>query len=169
MAKSANITSIETVTQTKHALQAFSTDVVDALMMLELESRRILEWIENDRGRYWPAEERKASDQVIETRMALERCEISASEDTRKSCIDEKKQHEKAKRRFRLCEQKLLAVKRFKMELRKEVEEFQVGLAKMSGYLENDFLRSLAALDRLTASLDRYIQTTSEGPSGEQT
>ena len=169
MAKSANITSIETVTQTKNALQAYSTDMIDALMMLELESRRILEWIENDRGRYWPVEERKASDQVIETRMALERCEITASEDTRKSCIDEKKQFEKAKRRLRLCEQKLQAVKRYKMELRKEVEEFQVGLAKMTGYLENDFLRSLAALDRLTAALDKYIQTSSEGLANDPT
>ena len=79
---------------------------------------------------------------------------------------EERKVLEKAKRRQRLAEEKIQAVRRWKMQIQKEVETFQVQLAKLQHYLEGDYTKSLAALDRINEALDRYVQRTSGSVAG---
>ena len=179
MSSSANVANIEAVRAVRQALRQFAEDVTNALVTLDLEARRPIEWIEHDRTQYWPRELRKASDWVSEARLALQRCELTIDADHRKTCYDERKQLEKAKRRLHLSEDKVRAVKRWRLEVRKEVEEFQVQVAKLQRYLETDLERALAALDRMAQSLDRYVQmqaplggnsstaSHSSGPAGE--
>jgi transposase len=157
-ANSANVTSLDVVRQVRGALVQFEADMQDALTMFDLEARRPVEWIDNDRAKYWPREERASSDAVIEAKLALERAETSAVSDETKYCYDERKSLEKAKRRRQRAEEKLQAVKRWQPQIRKEVEEFQVQLAKARQYLETDFPRALAALERMATALDQYVQ-----------
>ena len=58
----AKITSLDALLNFKVALLRFSAEVEAALVTLELEARRPMEWIEGDRARYWPQQVRKASD-----------------------------------------------------------------------------------------------------------
>lgn len=153
----ASVMSIEAVSRLAAALERFAAEVEDALIALELESRRPLEWIEHDRTPYWPREFRKASDRVNEARLALQRCELSATSDERRSCYEERVQLERARRRLRLCEEKIPVVQRWRARLRKEVEEFQTHAARMRNYLEADVPRAVAALGRMSAALDRYV------------
>jgi hypothetical protein len=160
--QAANVASIEAVRAVRAALRQFADDVNNALVTLDLEARRPIEWIEHDRTQYWPAQMRKASDWVAEARFALQRCELTIDAEHRESCYDERKQLEKAKRRFTLSEEKIRAVKHWRLEVRKEVEEFQVQIAKLQRYLETDFERAVTVLERMAQALDRYVQT---GPS----
>ncbi len=157
----ANVANIEAVRAVRLALRQFADDVSNALITLDLEARRPIEWIEHDRSQYWPREMRKASDWVSEARLALQRCELTIDADHRKTCYDERKQLEKAKRRLDLSEEKIRAVKRWRMEVRKQVEEFQVQIAKLQRYLESDLVQALAVLDRMAQSLDRYVELRS--------
>ena len=157
-ARAANITSIDAVRVLKAALQQFEADVNDALTILDLECRRPTDWIENDRTRYWPREVRKATDALSEARGALQRCELTGDAHEHRSCHDEKKALEKAKRRLRLCEEKVQAVQRWKGKVRKEVEEFHVQIAKLKQYLDTDLLRAMTTLERMAESLARYVQ-----------
>lgn len=156
--QAANLHSIEALRAFKEALQAFESSVQDALVSLELEARRPVEWIENDRSRYWPREERKAADGVIEARLGLERCEQTTSADTPRYCYDERKLLEKAKRRWRLTEEKVQAVKRWRQQIRKDVQEFQVQISKLKRFMETDFLGTIVSLERMSEALDRYVQ-----------
>src|SRR5687768_997315 len=115
----AKVTSIDAVKALKLALQRFAEDVQAALIQLDLESRRAMEWIENDRARYWPAEERKAATAVGEAKSALQRAELNIDGETRYR-HEERKMLEKAKRRQRLAEEKTQAVRRWKLEIQKE-------------------------------------------------
>lgn len=159
----AKVTSIDAVKALKVAMVRFAEEVQGALIQLDLESRRAIEWIENDRAHYWPAEERKASTQVSEAKTALQRAETSIDGETRYR-QEERKQLEKAKRRQRLAEEKIQAVRRWKLQIQKEVETFQVQLAKLQHYLEGDYTKGPAALDRINEALDRYVQRVS-GPT----
>jgi len=165
---SANITSIEALRRFKAALQEFETDVNDALTMLELESRRPIDWIDTDRTFYWPKEVRKAGDNLNEARLALERCELTINGEDGRSCYDERKVFQKAKRRLELTESKVKAVRRWKVKIHKEVNDFKVQLARMKHYMESDFLGSLAALQRMAESLDRYIEMQTKSKSSDQ-
>lgn len=155
--RSANLTSTDAIAAMRASLVIFEEGIHEALTMLELEVRRPVDWIENDRGHYWPREVNKASDRLSEARISLERCELTISEDTRKSCIDEKKAFERAKRRLRTSEAKVIAVRKWKVQIAKEVEEFKVSLSKVKRYLETDFLVTKGALEKIASSIERYL------------
>ncbi len=174
--QSANVTSLDALRDFKVALRQFEEDVQDAIVTLELEGRRPVDWIEHDRSQYWPREVRKASDATSEARIVLERCELTISQEDRRSCYDERKALEKAKRRLRTAEEKVVAVRRWRMQIRKEVEEFEVQLAKLKQYLETDLVRGIAVLERMSAALSQYAQqggpptaATSSGEAGGAT
>jgi len=157
MTRSAHLTSIEAIASLKAALVEFSASASDGLMQLMLEARRPEAWIE-DQARHWPRQVQRASDAVSEARLALQRCELTI-DGSERSCYDERKALEKAKRRLNEAEAKVAAVRRWRVEIRKEIEAFEVQAAKLQQYLESDFTRGLAALDRMVGALDQYVQT----------
>lgn len=165
MASSANVTSIDAIRLIRLALQQFQSDAGSALMQLELEGRRPVAWIDGDRAPYWDREVRKASDRLSEARIALERAEVTTSAEETKYAYDERKALEKAKRRLRLCEEKVQKVKRWRSVIHKETEVFQAQIAKLQRYLEHDLTQSIAALGRMAESLDRYTRLEAAGPS----
>lgn len=163
--RSATVLSIDVVRRLKVALEQFAQQLSEALVTLELESRRPLQWIETDRARYWPKELRKASDRLAEAKLALERCQLTADPSEHRSCYDERKMVEKAKRRLELCERKIPIVRQWRGTLRKEIEEFKVQLARLNNYLEADLPRALASLERMATALEQYVQSSGLGAS----
>ena len=162
-ARSANVTSTDAVRTFRGALGEFAHDLADVLVMFELEVRRPLEWIENDRPRYWQQQSHKASDGLTEARIALERCELTIGGDERRSCTDERKALQKAKRRVALCEEKLAAVKKWQAAIHKETEDFAVQIARLQAFLDDEIPRGLTTLDRMSAALEKYVQLSSGG------
>jgi hypothetical protein len=154
----ANVTSIDALRNVKAALVQFCADVEAALVAMELEARRPVEWIEGDRARYWPQQARRASDLVQEARQALARCEVHVSSEDRPSCYDEKKALEKAKRRLQLAEDKARVVRRWGSEMQKATEDFAMQVARLRSYLETDLVKTIAAVERMATALDRYVE-----------
>ncbi|HEX5105603.1 MAG TPA: hypothetical protein VFV87_17410, partial [Pirellulaceae bacterium] len=101
-----------------------------------------------------------------EARLALQRCELTIDEDHRRSCYDERKALERAKRRLHQCEDKVQAVRRWLPQIRKEVEEFEVQVARLKQFLESDFPQAAAALERMAAALDQYVQQQAAAADG---
>jgi hypothetical protein len=157
-ADAANITSLDALKTLRTALARFAAEVEAALVALELEGRRPVEWVEVDRTQYWPQQARRAADVVNEARQALARCEQRINGEDARYCYDERKALEKAKRRLQLTEEKIQAVRRWRMQIRKEFEEFSVQIAKSRRFLETDVVHALSALERMSAALDRYVQ-----------
>jgi hypothetical protein len=156
--QAANIHSIDAIRLLRGALLDFAEQVHNALVALELEARRPVEWVEHDRTQYWPREEQKAGNALREARLALQQCELTISSEDTRYCYDERKNVERAKRRLRTCEAKLQVVRKWRIQIHKEIEEFQVQIEKFRHYLDSDFLKGLTALERMAAALDRYTQ-----------
>jgi hypothetical protein len=156
----ANVTSIDALKSVKAALVQFCADVESALVAMELEARRPVDWIEGDRARYWPQQARRASDLVQEARQTLDRCLVRVSSEDRSSCYDEKKAFEKAKRRLQLAEDKSRIVHRWSSEMQKASEDFTMQVARLRSYLETDLVKAIATADRMAAALDRYVEQT---------
>lgn len=162
MAKTARLTSTETVAALRTTLLQFAAEANNALTALQLEGRRPMDWIEQDRTLYWPREMRKASDRVAEARLELQRCEMTIDGQDRRACVQEKKNLQKAKARLELTEQRIAAVRRWKFLMRKAVEDFEVQLSKMSRYLENDIPLAAAELQRMSQALEAYTRSLGE-------
>jgi hypothetical protein len=158
MSSPAQITSIDAVRHFKLALEEFQAEAREAVTQLLLEMRRAVDWIEHDRARYWPREMQRASDALLQARNDLERCEMSLRAEDKRSCYEQKLAVEKAKRRMRLTEDKVRAVRRWRLAVQREADDFHGRLSKLASCLDMDLPRALATLERMAAALDRYTE-----------
>lgn len=156
MERSADVTSIDAMRGFRTALLQFGGEAEDAIVMLILEARKAIQWLQQDRARYWPEQTRKAQEWVVQARNELDRCQLHYGSENAPSCFDQKKKLERAKRRLRLCEEKVKAVKRWTNTIRQELDDFDGELAKMRNWLETDLPRAAALLERMVRALDKY-------------
>ena len=156
MDRSANVSSIDALRDLRVALLQFGGDAKEAVIMLTLESRKAIQWLLYDRTRYWPDQLRKAQERVVHARNDLERCQLRYGSEDMPSCFDQKKALEKAKRRLKVCEEKVKAVKKWINVVRHELEEFDGELSKITSWAEADLPRAVALLERMVRSLDKY-------------
>jgi len=165
MSTPAQITSTDAVRQFKLALEEFQGEAREAVTQLLLEMRRAVDWIEHDRTRYWPREFQRASDALLQARNDLERCEMAFRANDKRSCYEQKIAVDKAKRRLRLTEDKVRAVRNWRVTVHREADDFHGRLAKLASCLDMDLPRALAALDRMAGALDRYTERAAPADS----
>lgn len=168
MGSAANITSTDAVRSFKVALQEYEADLRDAITQLLLEMRRAVDWLEHDRARYWPQEVRNASDALVQARSDLARAETSIGADDRRSNYEKRLAFEAAKRRLRSAEQKVRAVRKWRVELSQRADEFEGRLGRLTNFLDSDMPRAIAVLERMATALDKYTEkaTPSEASPG---
>jgi hypothetical protein len=160
MDRSANVTSIDAIRDLRAAFRTFEAHSRDAVTLLTLEVRKALDWLENDRTRYWPEQVRKASERVAEARNELERCQLTYGSEDSPSCYEQKKALERAKRRLRLCEEKVKRVRHWVRTVRGEMDEFDGQMARINNCLDADVPRAVTMLERMLRALERYAETS---------
>ena len=164
MSGSARIQSIDAVGLLASALRRFAEESSTALIDLDLELNRALQWIREDRRDYWADQVRRAWEKIDQARMELDRCLMMAVGDQRPSCYEERKAVERAKRRLRLAEEKVEAVRRWTHTADRETLQFRVASGQLSGWLQADFPQAIASLGRMTNALESYV--AGAGPAG---
>jgi hypothetical protein len=170
MDRSAKVTSFDAVHALRTSLVGFQGEARDAVTLLTLEVRRAVDWLENDRRRYWPEQARKAAQKLTVARNELERCQLKYGSEETPSCYEQKKAVERAKRRLRLCEEKIRVVKRWIQTVRRELNEFEGQIAQMNDTLDSDVPRAIATLERMLTALEKYAASSAPAsanrPSG---
>lgn len=166
MGTAAKITSTDAVRVFKVALQEYDAELRDAITQLLLEMRRAVDWLEHDRARYWPQEVRNASDALVQARSDLSRAETSIGANDRRSNYEKRLAFEAAKRRLRRAEQKVRAVRKWRVELKQRVDEFEGRLGRLTNFLDADLPRGVAALGRMAAALDKYTEKAAPSQAG---
>lgn len=164
MSGSARIQSIDAVGLLAGALRRFAEESSTALIDLDLELNRALQWIREDRRDYWADQVRRAWEKIDEARHELDRCVATAVADQRPTCYEERKALERAKRRLRLAEEKVEAVRRWTHTADRESLHFRVASGQFSGWLQADFPQAITALGRMTNALESYV--AGAGPAG---
>ena len=64
---------------------------------------------------------------------------------------------ERAKRRLETAEEKVRAVQHWELAIDRAIEEFQQNRTRFATWLDTDLLRAVAALNRMSESLESYI------------
>ena len=157
MARGAKVRSIDAVGTFSASMKNFGEEATGALTSLDMEVRRALEWIHHDRKEYWKRQVRRRQDKVAEARGDLERCRTYRATDDRPACHEEKIALEKAKRRLRVADEKVLIVRHWAQVLDHEIQEFRGPINQMSHWLQVDHPESVAALERMISVLDAYV------------
>jgi exonuclease VII large subunit len=163
----ANVRSLEAIHAVRAALASFRDELEQALAMIDMEMRRVLDWLEHDRPRFWRTQVRNANDSVTEARAALHRCLMYPINDERPSCYEERAELQKAEARLAYCDEKSERLRHWIREVRHEMFEYEGRISQLRDLVEIDTPQAMAILDRLLARLDEYqsIRLPTDGPA----
>jgi hypothetical protein len=155
---SAHVQSIVAIPEFRAALCTFIIEARQALAAMEMEARRALEYITHDQAAAWQGEARRSRESVAQCNLAIHNARtFKRIGEYIPSCIDEKKELEKAERRVKVADQKVEAVRHWSRVSEQAVREFQARLAQFVSMLDGDLPKAVAALERILTSLDRYL------------
>ncbi len=166
MNRSAHVESIDTVRALRVALLRFQEDASDALVSIEQEINRFLDWLEHNQLQYWTYQTRRASEQIGEARTNLERKRVMTVGGESPPCYEEKKVLARAKQRHQLAEEKVAMVRRMRREVDHEVCEVQGRLSALADSLAADVPKAAAMLERVATSLQQYTEIEHATPNG---
>lgn len=168
LAEGAQVGSIAAIEAFQVALANYIDASKQALTMIDLETRRAVDWIRIDRAAYWKNEIRRAGDAVNRANDDLHKClSFKSMEDYTPSCIDERKALQRAQERLRLAETKAEAVRHWSRAVQHELNEYSGRIVQFNSVLDGDIPKSLATLARIVEILNRYIHTTAPRPISE--
>jgi hypothetical protein len=167
MSGSANVRSMPAVTAAKIALGSFADQVEQALALIEVETRRVLDWLQHDRPRHWRNEIRLANDGVAAARAALQRCLMYPLNDERPSCYEEREALKQAQARLGYCEEKVERLKHWKRELEHELFQYQGRISQLVRVVEADVPEAVDLLKKLLVRLEEYqaVRVTRSKPA----
>ncbi|MCC7086393.1 MAG: hypothetical protein IT427_15430 [Pirellulales bacterium] len=153
----ASVTDVAAIADFRAALANFATLVRQAVIDLEIESQRALQWITQDRPAHWRSEARRSSDMLARAKDDLVNARTFKKIDNYvPACAEEKKQVDRCKRRLEYADQKIDAVRRWCIAAPRAVDEFRGPLQQLMAMLDGDVPRAMAVLQRMSAALDRY-------------
>jgi hypothetical protein len=160
----ANVHSLEAIDTLRMALASFIDHVSDALIELDAEMRRMLEWLEHDRPKYWKSQVRLSMDQVHEAKQALQRCLMFPLADERPSCSEERAALQRAQARQAYCEQKAERVRHWQHAVERELFEYRGRIAQLVRLIEVDVPQAIGVLHKIVRHLEEYQSVRAADP-----
>jgi hypothetical protein len=157
MADAAKVGSIDAIREFREALGTFIEDSRNALTSVEMENRRLNEWVKNTQRLFWLNEVKRRREKMNEIRGELHRRKLSGAGDT-----EAKEQVRIANARLRVSEEKVEVVKKAAPVLQHAIDEY-LGLARPLGdMLTGDLEHAMALLQHMADALDAYIRTSTQ-------
>jgi hypothetical protein len=156
MSKSANVLSVDTLRDFKVQMINFAEDARNSLSGVDMELRRMRDWLERDQLGYWTAQIKKRQEDLMQARSDLHRRKLSQSGSDTVSDADQKEALRDATRRLHKAEEKVAAIKKLIPFLHHAIDEYHSHSQQLGDHLAGGFEKSLAVLDKMTSALDAY-------------
>jgi hypothetical protein len=164
MSTPAKVHSSEAIEAVRVALMKFVEQVSDALTELSAEMRRMQEWLDHDRPRYWKSQMRHSVDMVHEAQQALHRCLMFPIANERPTCTEERAALKKAQARQAYCEEKADRVRHWQKTLRHELFEYEGRISQLVRLVEVEAPQAIGVLNRILRSLEEYQAVRARDP-----
>jgi uncharacterized protein involved in exopolysaccharide biosynthesis len=155
MRQAARVLSTDALRDLRSALARFKSRAQDGLRTALMETRHTLDWLDKQLDA-WRREAEKRHEIVLRCRSELAVVR-SAPENLRSAATEREIDLRKAMARLREAEEKVEAVRRWKRMLPQIVNEHELPMRRLSGFLEGDVQYALALLDNKIESLQAYM------------
>ena len=157
----ANVQSLAAMHDFRVQMLEFQTAGLDVLAALQQQILGFLDWLEHDRPNFWKQYMLQSFDVIAQCRSDLERCLMRTVAGHKPTCYEEKLALQAGKQRLEMAQEKIEAVKRWTAFCEHEVDEHEGRRGGLQRYLEVEFERSLATLQRMTAAIEAYANIDS--------
>jgi predicted nucleic acid-binding Zn-ribbon protein len=155
MRQSARVLSTDALRDFHNSLAKFSAKGREALRVALMDVRHTLDWLETQL-KTWSHEVDKRSEEVNRCRAELAVVR-SAPENWRSAVTDREIDLRRAQARLREAEEKVTAVKRWRRMLPQELNQYELPMRRLGGFLDGDARYALALLDAKIQALEEYI------------
>lgn len=159
MSRSANVLSVQTLKDFKNSMINFAEEARNALGGVDMELRRMRDWLERDQLGYWQAQVKRRSEDLMQARSDLARRKLSQQGSDAVSDADQKEALREATRRLRVAEEKVVLIKKLIPALHHAIAEYHSHSQPLGDHLAGGFERGLVALEKMTLSLEAYLAT----------
>jgi hypothetical protein len=156
MAGAARVSSIAALEDFKAHLAEFGVEAGNALASIEMEIRRVFEWLEVQ-AKNWQREVRKRQELVVRAKSDLDTRKWMSKDGRGPGTTEQEVALEEAVRSLRRAEQKVENCRRWARLLPQEVVECEGPARVLSGFLESELRKALALLQQKIAALDAYL------------
>jgi chromosome segregation ATPase len=164
MRQAARVLSTDALRDFRSALARFSARAREGLRSALLETRHTLDWLDKQLDA-WRREAEKRHEAVLRCRSELAVAR-SAPENMRSAATEREIDLRKAMARLKEAEEKVEAVRRWKRTLPQIVNEHELPMRRLGGFLDGDVQYALALLDGKIESLKAYVALTApEAPA----
>jgi hypothetical protein len=155
---SAHVTSIDAVREFKALLILFCDQAKEALMSVEMESRRMLDWVGREQLAYWQRMIRVRQNELAQAKADLFRKKLPGIHGREPDVIEEKKAVRLAQMRLEEAEEKVEKCKEWARQLPRSIEEYTAPAHQLAGLVEGDLPVVVANLQKILGSLDAYTE-----------
>jgi chromosome segregation ATPase len=161
MRQSARVLSTDALRDFQSALTKFTAKARESLRAALMDIRHTLEWMEVQLAT-WQREAERRHEELLRCRneLALAR---SAPENWRTAVTEREIDLRRAQARLREAEEKVANVRRWRRALPQTLNEYELPMRRLGGFLDGDVQHALAVLDASIAALDAYMALEAPG------
>ncbi len=163
MDSQARVGSLDVFQDVRTAYAKFGDAGRNALIAVDLEIRRMLDWLEKDQVAFWKGEIRRREEQLNEAKTALHRKRITATFGNVAADSEEILMVRRAQAKLEHAEAKLKEVKQWYFTVEQEVSEYRGPSQQLANVLDSGVPRALGALDRMVETLESYLAVATTG------
>jgi hypothetical protein len=167
---SADVRSIAALRDWHAVLTGYGETLAESLAGVELELRRGFDWLDEQLGR-WQKAVRDCEEAVVQAKADLSARKFTGWDDREPDTTVQERDLRRAKARLEYAEDQVRVVRGWIARLPKLIDELYRGPAtRLTGFLEADLPRGLAALGRKVETLETYtgLRTDFAAGSGSQ-
>jgi hypothetical protein len=157
------VASLDAFQEFRAAYAKFAERSQHAMTQVDVEIRRMLDWLGSEQVAYWKAELRRREDKLNEAKGALHRKRITAAFGHTAADSEEVHQVRKAQARLHEAEEKIKLVKHWYLVIEQEVSEYRGPSQQLKNLLDSAVPRALASLDRMFEVLESYLAVAPPG------
>ncbi len=155
----AKVEAIDALRDVRDDLVTFGEGARAALVAVDMEIRRAIDWVERDRPAHWRQEIKRADLATAEARSSLHRKNLQRTSGYSPDTTVEMEALRHAKARREHAERQLEKTKRWVPVLQHAIAEYQGRSRPLADAVGPDLERSLAVLDRMVMALEGYVGT----------
>jgi hypothetical protein len=156
MSGSARVSSLDALRQLKEALCAFGVDAQEALGVAAMEIRRTQEWL-REQLKHWQRVVRERQEELARAKSELAQRRWGYTEGRGPGTTEQEIAVRDAQQRLRQAEDKVETVRRWILQLPREVNEYEGPARSLAGLVDADLRHAVAVLDNKLAALEAYV------------
>lgn len=158
MSSSVKVTSLEELDDFRAAVATFVDHAGDALLAVDMETRRFVEWLRHEQPRYWHQAQQKCADELAEAKAALVRKKLRKMDDGREpDTTEEIKAIRQAKAKQEYVEEKIANTRKWGRLIDQPVNEYIGQARQLTALVEGDPAPVVRFLRGAIGHLEGYL------------